>query len=71
MRPDEPVQKLMRFMSTCPRCGRTQPQNGFSRAALLRLLDDDLDIQAYCVTCRNFWPISDPERQLIIDELGG
>ena len=71
MRPQEPVQELMRFLSVCSRCGRRQPQQGFSRAALLRLLDDDLEIQAYCATCHNFWPISEQERLVIIDEVGG
>jgi hypothetical protein len=71
MRTEEPVQESMRFTAVCPRCRRQQPQQGFSRAALLRLLDDDLDIQAYCAPCRNFWPISDEERLLLIQEFGG
>jgi hypothetical protein len=71
MRTEELVQESMRFTATCPRCRRQQLQQGFSRAALLRLLDDDLDIQAYCAPCRNFWPIGDEERWLLIDEFGG
>lgn len=71
MCPEQPIQELMRFLSVCPGCGRKQPQQGFSRAALLRLLDDDLEIQAYCATCHSFWPISEQERLLIIDEVGG
>ena len=59
----------MRFVATCPRCRRSQSQQAFSRAALLRLLDDDLEIQAYCVSCHSFWPISEPERFTIIEEL--
>jgi len=35
---------------------------------LLRLLDDDLEIQAYCASCRDFWPINEEERRLIIGE---
>ena len=60
--------ELLRFESTCPRCRRQQSQHGFSRAALLRLLDDDLEIHAYCASCRDFWPISEEERRQIIGE---
>jgi hypothetical protein len=70
MRTEEPVQETMRFTAICPRCLRQQPQQGASRAALLRLLDDDLDIQAYCATCGHFWPISDQERLVMIAEFG-
>jgi len=60
--------ELLRFDSTCPRCRRQQSQSGFNRAALLRLLDDDLEIQAYCPSCRDFWPISEEERHRLIGE---
>src|SRR5262249_35024876 len=60
--------ELLRFASTCPRCRREQSQCGFSRATLLRLLDDDLEIHAYCASCRDFWPISEEERSRIIGE---
>jgi hypothetical protein len=71
MRTQEPAQESMRFTALCPRCRRQQPQQGFSRAALLRLLDDDLDIQAYCAPCGNFWPISDEERLPLIEQFDG
>lgn len=67
---DSPAQ-LLHFMSTCPRCRRRQAQCGFSRAALLRLLDDDLEILAYCASCNDFWPISDEERREVIGEFDG
>jgi hypothetical protein len=67
--PAEPQSELLRFVATCPRCRRSQSQQTFSRAALLRLLDDDLEIQAYCASCQSFWPISEPERCTIIEEL--
>lgn len=66
---DAPGAELLHFPSTCPKCRRRQDQCGFSRAALLRLLDDDLEIQAYCASCRDFWPISEQERFHIIGEL--
>jgi hypothetical protein len=71
MRPEEPVQESMRFTAVCPRCRGRQSQQGFSRAALLRLLDDDREIQAYCATCHDFWPISKQERLMITAECGG
>jgi hypothetical protein len=63
--------ELLRFESTCPRCRRAQGQSGFTRAALLRRLDDDLEILAYCANCNDFWPINDAERGRIIGEFDG
>lgn len=63
-----PGAELLQFPATCPRCRRQQNQCGFSRAALLRLLDDDLEIQAYCTSCRDFWSISEQERRHLIGE---
>jgi hypothetical protein len=60
--------ELLRFVATCPRCRRQQSQRGFTRATLLRLLDDDLEIHAYCESCRDFWPISEEERHRLIGE---
>ena len=53
------------FMSTCPRCTREQPQHGFFRAALQRLLDSGYPVEAYCVMCDQFWPISAQERAAV------
>jgi hypothetical protein len=50
------------FTSTCPKCLVQQTQRGFSRAALSRLLSAGHPIEAYCVTCDEFWIISPRER---------
>jgi hypothetical protein len=50
------------FVSTCPSCKREQPQDAFSLADLLRLLDGGYPIEAYCVPCDGFWPIGLKER---------
>jgi len=53
------------FTSTCPRCARERPQRGFPRTALGRLLDKGYPIEAYCVMCDQFWPISPRERAML------
>jgi hypothetical protein len=50
------------FVSTCPSCKREQPQDAFSVADLLRLLNGGHPIEAYCVPCDKFWSISVQER---------
>jgi hypothetical protein len=50
------------FVSTCPSCRREQPQDAFSVADLLRLLNGGYPIEAYCVPCDEFWPIGLKER---------
>ena len=52
------------FTSMCPRCTREQHQRGFPRVALSRLLDKGYPIEAYCVMCDQFWPISPRERAI-------
>ena len=46
------------FVSTCPRCKREQPQDGLNLADLVRLLNGGYPIEAYCVPCDEYWPIS-------------
>jgi hypothetical protein len=53
------------FTSTCPRCTREQPQRAFPRTTLGRLLDRGYPIEAYCVMCDQFWPISPRERAIL------
>jgi len=53
------------FTSTCPRCTREQHQRGLSHAALRRLLDKGYPIEAYRVTCDQFWSISARERAVL------
>jgi hypothetical protein len=56
------MSQLIVFASTCPRCKREQPQDGFTVADLLRLLDGGDPIEGYCVICDKFWPLSLQER---------
>jgi hypothetical protein len=46
------------FVSTCPNCKRQQPQEGFTVEILARLLNGGFPIEAYCVICDVFWPVS-------------
>jgi hypothetical protein len=57
------------FMSTRPKCRAQQPQRGFSRAALERLLKGGHPVEAYCVICDEFWAISARERAGLAAEL--
>ena len=57
------------FASICPKCHRQQPQGGYSRAALGRLLNGGYPIEAYCVTCDEFWLINATERIAVAAEL--
>lgn len=50
------------FVSTCPSCKREQPQDAFLVADLVRLLNGDDPVEAYCVPCDKFWSISVQER---------
>ena len=68
---DSPIQELIAFTSMCPRCAVEQPQRGFSRADLHRLLDDGYPVEAYCVLCDEFWPISVSERAALARALTG
>jgi len=52
------------FTSTCPRCTREQHQRALPRAALSRLLNKGYPIEAYCVMCDQFWPISPRDRAM-------
>jgi hypothetical protein len=59
------MREAVPFTSTCPKCREQQPQRGFSRAALGRLLSGGYPIEAYCVACDDFWTISLRERVAI------
>jgi hypothetical protein len=50
------------FVSTCPTCQREQPQDAFTVADLVRLLNGGYPIEAYCVPCDDFWPITFEKR---------
>ena len=68
--PDRFMHESILFVSLCPKCREEQPQGGYSRGVLLRLLKTDDRIEAYCVTCDEFWPVSDRERTQIAETLG-
>jgi hypothetical protein len=57
------------FASRCPERLMQQPQRGFSRAALGRLLNGGHPIEAYCVTCDEFWAICLRDRVALADDL--
>jgi hypothetical protein len=67
---DSGLPESLPFTSRCPRCMRLQPQRGFPQAALRRLLAGGFPVEAYCVMCDQFWPISASERQAIAEALG-
>lgn len=67
---DETKHASVPFTSTCPKCNLQQVQQGFSRAALGRLLKGGYPIEGYCESCDEFWPISPAERVALAIELG-
>jgi hypothetical protein len=66
---DSSMHLIVHFLSICPKCNHEQPQGGYSRAALRRLLNGGCPIEAYCVTCDEFWLISTGERVAVAAEL--
>lgn len=68
---DNLMHESIPFTSTCPKCQAQQAQRGFSLAALGRLLNGGHPIEAYCVTCDEFWAISPRERAALASGLGG
>jgi hypothetical protein len=66
---DSSMHLSVHFVSICPTCNHEQPQGGYSRVALRRLLNGGYPIEAYCVTCDEFWLISTRERVAAAGEL--
>ena len=66
---DSSMHLSVHFVSICPKCNHHQPQGGYSRAALGRLLSGGYPIEAYCVTCDEFWLINTTERSAVAAEL--
>lgn len=60
-----PMNEPMPFMSNCPSCGHWCLQDGYARRVLLRLLNTNTKVQAYCLECDEFWAISPQERDAI------
>ena len=50
------------FVSTCPVCGQQRVQYAYTQRALVRLLQKDQIVDAYCGTCDVVWPASAQER---------
>jgi len=65
-----PMNEPVPFMSRCPSCGERRLQDGYTRRALLRLLNTQDSIEAYCIVCDGFWPVSGLERTGIVIGLG-
>ena len=49
----------------CPKCAKIQPQRGYDRNSLLRLLNGGYPVEAYCVACDEYWPLSIKERVVL------
>jgi hypothetical protein len=60
-----PMNEPMPFMSNCPSCGLWCLQDGYARRVLLRLVNTNSEIAAYCTECNEFWSISSQERHAI------
>ena len=57
------------FESVCPKCKDVRRQGGFGTRTLFRLLQHKQPIEAYCVVCDEFWPISVSERTALAKAL--
>jgi hypothetical protein len=53
------------FTSVCPKCKEARFQAGFGIRTLLRLLRHNEPIEAYCIGCDEFWPISESDRDAL------
>jgi hypothetical protein len=59
------MSESMSFFSKCPKCGHARLQGGYTRDALVQLLETGTPIEAYCVPCDVHWPIAVQERYLV------
>jgi len=57
------------FMSSCPTCKEPRLQMGYGPWGLIRRLNGDRPIEAWCVICDRFWPITPQERVTLTKEL--
>src|SRR5215469_9640998 len=53
------------FASSCPACGQQRLQHAHTRRALIRSIETNQIIDAYCPECDTVWPISTQERGLV------
>lgn len=56
------MDQSMPFSSECPHCGHDRIQVSYEREELAELLRSGADIEAYCSSCDERWPISAEER---------
>ena len=56
-------------MATCPKCDEVRSQVTYSFRALLRLLDDNSAIEAYCRICGKTWAINEQDRARLAKDL--
>lgn len=68
-RPDDLFLESTPFMSMCPTCKDSRSQLGYSVRTLVRLLDSNRPIEAYCAICDQSWPIEARERMQLALEL--
>jgi hypothetical protein len=50
------------FSSECPNCGHDRVLTGYAQDELRELLKSGAEIEAYCISCDEHWPISTEER---------
>ena len=61
--------ELAPFTAVCPKCKDVRFQRGYTPRSLFRLLGCNNPIEAYCVVCDEFWPISAQERRALVERL--
>ena len=66
---DIPIFKAVPFTALCPKCKDVRYQRGYTPRSLFRLLGRNHVIEAYCVACDVFWPISAEERRALAERL--
>ncbi len=50
------------FASECPHCGQERMQPGYARDELRQLIRTGAEIEAHCMSCDEYWPVSVEER---------
>ena len=66
---DIPIFEAVPFTAMCPKCKDVRCQRGYTPRSLFRLLGRNDVIEAYCVVCDEFWPISAGERRALAERL--
>jgi hypothetical protein len=53
---------VRQFSSECPKCGHERLLTGYTPEELLELLRAGAEIEGYCISCDERWPIATDER---------